>query len=1652
MSMQVPFCSKRRIIEKVQMLRRSRISVRPNVSTRPSVSTAGRPATPAPPRDAPSKNQETRETQTEVNDVSVADTSAVVTSEKSMAAGDSHEKTGEGTSSLAGLQRRKRFSVKPKVAPGRIATSARILRSPVKAVSDSPVETAGSDRDKPTTSSQAGTPAPQGLRSPRRRRPSEETTQPKKQPEPTIPFSNVSSSSGVAAAEDSPEEPQLQANKNKKSESLSGSQAKEDPPKPPDKVPPSLPDKETVEISEKAETLVPSKSGTSPSPSKFSLSRLLNDPADLQRLAKARKLRELLRQEMHKEKKIKKAKARQKECTLDPAKMTMRDLIHYLPLSNPMTSLLEDSGQENETVVPSSPDREDSPERAQETARPDASETPSSLPGQREEDEEEADEEQEESLTVPQVKVAEDGSLIIDEESLTVEVQRSKGPNQVQDRDPIFERGSTTTYSSFRKGTYTKPWSNEETDMFFLAISMVGTDFSMVCQLFPHRGRSEIKNKFKKEERTNAWRIDKAFRERRKLDIEYFSKLLEKILEFQRNKRKLKSLTEKKASKKPTSKRKGKKAAKKLSDVEEEDEEEENESPDLEEEEGEKENEDLSNEGATAVPTPTRKCKRKNKMEASAEEPNNKRTDIGENDEQGDASIPEDAEAALPEDHRDLDMSEKTDSVNAVKPAQLSRGRAPKPLLLLGQKRGTKHPTPSTKPSDVREESAADEAPEKQAEKDGSPSRPAKEKLSSDGISSEGEESAAMPPRPSRYGRVPKPTQHLNYASKEDTRSSASETTAESASSAGSVTSAKCTAKRVRSSKAKPAPEPKKPKLVTLRASQSEYSDDEDERQREEEELEEEQDILSTSNKDSSAPVFVPVSLRSPEPVIAEVEEMMEELDILANVPDVLGMSQDALCSDASYEKEQEQDDTGTAGPCEHQLDLLVDVIDFLSSDNLEVSEDESYNEAAQTLLTIGNLAHLSQSAQNQTCSQDQTSGSTSVSETSRQEIKGEIPLKPAQEENSTTFSVTPAQAFTEASQSVVIVETEYCTTGQEPLLQTGDISVVKTSDETWKQQTVSEMESNPQLQSEISKKNSQQTRRGHLAKVKPKPNLGRTPRSTSSASQVDRCPDTRSQLVTEEKMSKLADSGSTSLTDEIPSTEIKLTEEPSERQQNLVDAQPGVQVKSGSATSDQSASDNQSHTFSEPQFLPNLEEDTKNTKSAEEEQKCHIRTTEDVCNNLDISDSAVAESQVGQNSNIIDSVPIQVGEHPPVLVLPVKESSTSHKEDSDVTSTCQTKKRQFSKVKPKPNLRRTSRTLHSKSQPTEDTVTHLETIKKPSSPTSNPEYSDNTETQSTCSTTFHEKLPESISPASVLTPSLELGFTDAPLIEETKTAIGLVDQVESSSENFEQNVPQKRRHFPKVKPKPNVGSSSSTAQSKLEPIQDTARTEWHHMDSSSHETPEQQPVTNNSAVTEPHVPENQFMLLDAIPQNLSGDKDAIDGESSGDTSSSQSKMEAGSASECRLEMYVSTKEPNTKPTERPSAVSEVQPSDGGFTGSKIKSVLTSDEHSELNRQQNTQQPCSEKSDFLHMGDSEVKTQDAVQHCHSETSETNKTDEDIFQATQSKQEPTDSSSSLRKAPQTRRARLPKPKPNLGRSGRPPQPRAAQNTTQAESGL
>ncbi|KAK1788525.1 hypothetical protein P4O66_016943 [Electrophorus voltai] len=692
----------------------------------------------------------------------------------------------------------------------------------------------------------------------------------------------------------------------------------------------------------------------------------LNDPGDRLRLARAKKLRELLKKAMRKDKLKEKQQrprvgSKEPKTVKDHTKMTMRELIYYLPPSNPMTSYTEDEQRVTEMVLSSSP-----------TEKPLVSQPVCPEPVEAAEEDEEmvgSRLEEDESLLAPRVKVAEDGSLIIDEESLTVEVLRVKGPNPAEERDPIFERGSTTTYSSFRKGTYTKPWSIRETDMFFLAISMVGTDFSMISQLFPHRARIEIKNKFKKEERTNSWRIDKAFKERRCLDLEFFSDLLGKILKDEDNKRKKKKNSAKlaKAAHAPQGKPAARKRKARSSCSEDE-------SSGSDVMEGEKENEDVCNDGGlTGAPIrPRRKTARASpKKSGWTNKP-------AEEDE---------SEYSTSEERSPVDRSQEPESAGE-KPESCGVRPAQRLLPDVDRRWGSRGAAVSRKTPDPGGPAGCERLAD-------GPSEEGERRYTSDVIScgledSEEEEEPNLAAiqenifnKPTRSGRIPKLSQHV-------IRAAASEEDEEEPSSCpppgGSHTRALLGSGRRGQMKAGPSltrglPRWGKSRLLTLLAST-------------EEEEEEEEQVPAGAEDENQ--VFVPMGLRTVAPVSTEVEETMEEvcvvcLDISVNVPEVLGISHNGVCPESLCKNALSP--TGSV-PCEHQLDLLVvsspvargdcepvalgdggrsvlsvfsaltpDVIEFLTPDHVEVSE-ESYAEAARTLLTIGHAAHVTPTAE----------------------------------------------------------------------------------------------------------------------------------------------------------------------------------------------------------------------------------------------------------------------------------------------------------------------------------------------------------------------------------------------------------------------------------------------------------------------------------------------------------------------------------------------------------------------------------------------------------------------------------------------------------------------------------------------------------------
>ncbi|XP_077050125.1 uncharacterized protein LOC143697070 isoform X2 [Siphateles boraxobius] len=962
------------------MMRRSRISVRPNVKPTGRAPVASQdnvqpPQCPAdsalsegsevmaekfktdPPIALERTNEEASQSSSSNNQLEAVSHGADIASKSS------DVQDSASTSMTSGPQRRKRFTAlpnlaKPRASPASSRTPKSPSKSPVKPVTPSETETS-----TPTAETSLQIPEP-GYNSsaPVRRRPPGGDRQAKVQPIPAAPLRNDRETTQEdAGLEDTVVPLTVQQGESQRPLRISKPDTilvHENPPECP--VPPAVEDmvaqQERVSeppLGQSQTDLLRERLKKLQSPLKILKSlKTLNDPADMVKLAQARKLRELLKKEMNKDKEGKKKPKlgiKERKAPKDHTKMTMRELIYYLPVSNPMKSFTDEEQKVSETELDDSP----TPTSSKTPAAPSVQETAAEDAGHEEDEErvEETQPEEEEPLVVPRVKVAEDGSLIIDEESLTVQVSRAKGPNPAEDRDPIFERGSTTTYSSFRKGTYTKPWSSGETDLFFLAISMVGTDFSMIGQLFPHRGRLEIKNKFKKEERNNSWRIDKAFKEKRRLDLDFFKKLMEQVLKDEENKKKKNKELIKLVKAQSRYQRKVRATKRKEMDTSED--------SDSDVVAGEKENEDLSNDGGSdttskkhrgrGANTPHRRIKRTEAID----EPEDCENATSDGQSQGDSRL------------RESDSSENINKSPAIKPAQL-KGRSQRPIPNFSRRWGNRRPEPK---SNTREGGTSVAGEGKMDRSTKVPSDLLQEKKKQSKVFLELEDLEEEPDlssvheqifnKPTRSGRIPKLSQHVMQAAAEEEEDE-EELSEPPVSSKNFNQGPKAPGRRA---KLKPGPTLKqgmhrrgKSRLVTLLASGAEDDDEEDE------DIEDyvlsQVDFPSYPEEDNQA--FVPMSLRPLLPVNSEVVETMEELDISVNVPDILGTSQNALCPEMSYEQ-------AALPACpvtyEHQLDLLADVIEFLDQDHMEVCK-EINNEAAQTLLTIGNSAQMTQTSE----------------------------------------------------------------------------------------------------------------------------------------------------------------------------------------------------------------------------------------------------------------------------------------------------------------------------------------------------------------------------------------------------------------------------------------------------------------------------------------------------------------------------------------------------------------------------------------------------------------------------------------------------------------------------------------------------------------
>lgn len=135
--------------------------------------------------------------------------------------------------------------------------------------------------------------------------------------------------------------------------------------------------------------------------------------------------------------------------------------------------------------------------------------------------------ESENELPAPQIKVGPNGEIIVDEKSLIIENAETKRSREALQMSELVDGDEDTSYGIYKKIKRPKEWTKEETLRFYKALNTIGTDFTLMCELFPNRTRRELKMKFKKEERLNQALINKAVMQPCEFDMTELRKDLE---------------------------------------------------------------------------------------------------------------------------------------------------------------------------------------------------------------------------------------------------------------------------------------------------------------------------------------------------------------------------------------------------------------------------------------------------------------------------------------------------------------------------------------------------------------------------------------------------------------------------------------------------------------------------------------------------------------------------------------------------------------------------------------------------------------------------------------------------------------------------------------------------------------------------------------------------------------------------------------------------------------------------------------------------------------------------------------------------------------------------------------------------------------------
>lgn len=105
------------------------------------------------------------------------------------------------------------------------------------------------------------------------------------------------------------------------------------------------------------------------------------------------------------------------------------------------------------------------------------------------------------------------GKAQIDQSSLMIEESHFRKAEDNPNNFKVVHEDDYSTSNAliYPRKSNTKKWNEEETDFFFRSLEEWGTDFTMIESKFGGaRNRTQIKNKFKKEENQNPEKVEAA--------------------------------------------------------------------------------------------------------------------------------------------------------------------------------------------------------------------------------------------------------------------------------------------------------------------------------------------------------------------------------------------------------------------------------------------------------------------------------------------------------------------------------------------------------------------------------------------------------------------------------------------------------------------------------------------------------------------------------------------------------------------------------------------------------------------------------------------------------------------------------------------------------------------------------------------------------------------------------------------------------------------------------------------------------------------------------------------------------------------------------------------------------------------------------------